>query len=301
MTAHPVEGRGEPSKRKYNRSMNTLPAIDDLWDYGDPAASAERFEEALKAGADESYRNEVLTQIARTQGLRGLFDEAHQTLDSVAEALPRVAPRVEVRYLLERGRVWNSSGDKARAREVFLHAFDAAKQGDDDYLTVDAAHMLGIVEEPGAALEWNLLGFRILDETRQERARPWIGPLSNNIAWTYHDMGEHSTALAYFERGLEFRREQGKEPGLRIARWAVARCKRSLGLLEEALAEQRAILAEYLDADGYVHEEIAECLLALGRGDEARAHFAKAFELLGSDEWLAKNESARLERLRSLS
>ncbi len=280
--------------------MNTLAAIDELWNFGDPAGTAERFEGLLES-EDESYRCEVLTQIARTQGLRSLFDEAHETLDEVSVALPRVAPRVEVRYLLERGRVWNSSGARDKAREVFLAAFDASKRVGDDYLTVDAAHMMAIVEEPAAALEWNLLGFRVVLESNQEKAGSWVGALSNNIAWTYHDMGDFDTALSYFEKGLEYRRSVGKEPGLRLARWAVARCKRSMGRFEEALEEQRAVMTEYfpsgVDTSGYVVEEIGECLLAMERNDESRAYFAQAYDVLSKDEWLVKNEGERLERM----
>lgn len=279
--------------------METLPVVDELWDFSDPAGSAERFE-GLLASNDESFVAEVRTQIARTQGLRGLYDEAHSTLDDVATVLPRVAPRVEARYLLERGRVWNSSGVREKAREVFLNAFDVCKRVGDDDLTIDAAHMVAIAEGPDAAIEWNLLGFRLVEETRQERAKRWFGPLANNIAWTYHDRGEFVTALEYFEKGLAFRLSEAKEPGLRIARWAVARCKRSLGRFDEALGEQLAILRDYPDADGYVHEEIGECLLAMDRGAEATPHFTRAFELLSQDEWFTQNEPARLERMRTL-
>jgi hypothetical protein len=49
-----------------------------------------------------------------------------------------------------------------------------------------------------------------------------------------------------------------------------------------------------------VHEEIGECLLARGRLDDARPHFAQAYTLLSQDPWLLAQESARLERLRNL-
>jgi hypothetical protein len=49
-----------------------------------------------------------------------------------------------------------------------------------------------------------------------------------------------------------------------------------------------------------VDEELGECLLALGRADEARRYFALAYEKLSADSWLVQNESARLERLRAL-
>ena len=285
--------------------MNPLQPIDDLWDFGDPEGTEAKFREVIQNAEDESFLAEVTTQIARTKSLRRHFDEAHETLDGVAGLLPRVAPRVEVRYLLERGRTWNSSGAKDKAKELFYTAFDMAKQVGDDYLTVDAAHMLAIVEEPQAALEWNLLGFRILEESQQERAKSWIGALSNNIAWSYHDIGEFETALAYFEKGLEYRRSVGKEPMLRIALWAVARCKRSLGRNEEALEEQLAIQRDYFpnvdEIDGYVAEEIAECLLALEKRQEAREYFALAHKQLSADEWLSQNEPGRIARLKELA
>ncbi len=63
---------------------------------------------------------------------------------------------------------------------------------------------------------------------------------------------------------------------------------------------RRALFAEYqqsLDEDGYVSEELGECLLALGRADEARPHFQRAYTLLSQDIWLAANEPDRLARL----
>jgi hypothetical protein len=52
------------------------------------------------------------------------------------------------------------------------------------------------------------------------------------------------------------------------------------------------------ETDGYVFEEIAECLLALGRDDEARPSFARAYELLSRDP--DEVDPVRLERLRAL-
>ena len=53
-------------------------------------------------------------------------------------------------------------------------------------------------------------------------------------------------------------------------------------------------------AGGYGAEEAAECLLALGREDEARPRFARAAELLGADAWLVEHEADRIARLRRL-
>lgn len=78
---------------------------------------------------------------------------------------------------------------------------------------------------------------------------------------------------------------------------------RSLGRCAEALAIHESLLEEYQKVnapDGYVHEEIGECLLALGRRDEARSHFAAAHNLLSQDPYFSQHETERLERMRSL-
>lgn len=88
-----------------------------------------------------------------------------------------------------------------------------------------------------------------------------------------------------------------------IATWCIARTLRSMGQFEDALTMQQALLHE-LDstgeADGYVVEEIAECLTALDRSDEARPFFAQAYQHLVTDLWLAEQAPAWLARLKSL-
>jgi tetratricopeptide (TPR) repeat protein len=134
-------------------------------------------------------------------------------------------------------------------------------------------------------------------------ARKWLGSLYNNIGWTHHDAGRYGLALAMFEKALKFREAMGQERESRVARWCVARCLRSLGRADEALATQKSLSAEYErvgGGDGYVQEEIGECLLALGRNAEATPYFAQAYDMLSKDPWLADNEPERLQRLKSL-
>jgi tetratricopeptide (TPR) repeat protein len=141
------------------------------------------------------------------------------------------------------------------------------------------------------------------EQSADESARRWLGPLYNNLAWTYHDRGDFAEALELFRKGVAFReqRPQDAEP-LRIARWSVARALRSLGRYDEALAMQRELLAEYERAgkvSGVVFEEIGECLLATGRADDAKAWFAKAYPELLSEGW-GKWEPQRVDRVKRL-
>lgn len=64
--------------------------FDTLWDYGHPDQTEAVFRQLLpQAERDHgrSYYLQLLTQIARTQGLQRQFVEAHKTLDSVKDAL----------------------------------------------------------------------------------------------------------------------------------------------------------------------------------------------------------------------
>ena len=88
-----------------------------LWNFQDPAGTRAKFQAILPETKGED-RLEVLTQIARTHGLQQQFDEAHALLDEVEGALSDETRLARLRYLLERGRAFNSGGTPDKAYEV---------------------------------------------------------------------------------------------------------------------------------------------------------------------------------------
>lgn len=277
--------------------------FDRLWDYNNPAETEQRFRSFLLQMTEPSRRAELLTQIARAQGLQRCFEAAHATLDEVERTLTPDHARPTIRYLLERGRVFNSSRQsEQQASPFFRRAWEQARAAGEDFYAIDAAHMLAISEPPEQQLEWNLAALRLAEATSEPRARGWRASLYNNIGWTYHDQGRYNEALECFEKALPCRQEAGDQPTIRIARWCVARCLRSLARVSEALAMLRELEVEHAatgETSGYVYEELAECL-ALNQDLAARSYFALAYEQLSADPWLAESESARLERLKRL-
>jgi len=282
------------------------PNFDEFWDYHQPAATEQKFRTLLPlAEGDLDYHAQLLTQIARAQGLQRQFEEAHRTLDTVETLLNSLTSnKARIRYWLERGRVFNSSKQRERASELFHQAWGLARSAAEDFYAVDAAHMLGISEPSDKQLAWSLKALEIAERSAEPRAQNWRGSLYNNLGWAYHDQAEYAPALELFERALAWREAQSQAAETRIARWCVARTLRSLNRWDEALAIQRRLLVEQHEPasskDGYVHEEIAECLLSLGRAAEAQPHFVQAHAKLSPDPWLAENEPARLERLKTL-
>lgn len=278
--------------------MSDKPDLDLLWDFSDPASSESRFREVLSspdAQADREFRAEVLTQIARALGLQGKFDEARSLLEEasgslVSESLARAWVDIEW------GRVENSSGNPQEARQRFLEAWAGARRRGQEALAIDAAHMIAIVSDEAESLAWNQKALELASHSTDSKARRWTASLLNNIGWTHHSAGRFSEALEAFEQALEDRIAQGQAEPIRVAKWCIARCLRSLGRAEEALTRLREI--EGLADDGYVDEEIGECLWTLGRWEESRATFTQAYAKLSKVARLAREEPERLQSLK---
>src|SRR5690242_14717847 len=162
-----------------------------LWDYEQPAVSEARFrailltlepEHAARDISSRSYRAEVETQIARAQGLQGAFAAAHTTLDHVAGVLGEARPRTRIRYLLERGRIWNSSGAPERAYALFEQAWELARQEDAErFYAIDAAHMLAIVTPEDEQITWNRRALDLAEQAPDGPVRWWAASLYNNL------------------------------------------------------------------------------------------------------------------------
>jgi tetratricopeptide (TPR) repeat protein len=285
-----------------------LPDFDTWWNYNKPAETEVRFREFLpemeKKGSPDLHL-QLLTQIARTQSLQKKFKEAHEILDGVEKKLSSETKVAEVRYLLERGRCFNSDKKIPQAIPLFTKAWELGKTRHLDFHAVDAAHMLAIAEkEPAKQMEWNLKAVELAEKSQDVKAQNWLGSLYNNIGWTLHDEGKFSEALTNFEKALAYQEKRGDPSRIRVAKWAIARALRSLKRFDEAMKIQRGLEVEFSkegQPDAYVFEEIAELLLATGKGQDAKPYFAKAYELLAQDIWLKDSEPKRIQRLKDLS
>ncbi|MBL4770158.1 MAG: tetratricopeptide repeat protein [Planctomycetes bacterium] len=285
----------------------SLPEWRKMWNFGDPAETEVNFRSAIEAGlaaGDQEYVRVVTTQLARTQGMQRKFDAGHAILDGIRVDLSSASTEVHMRYLLERGRLLNSSGKPEDSVPVFQEAWAMGQGVGLDPLTADAGHMLGIALKGDAALEWAQLTMTFCEASTDKRCKGWLGPLYNNTGWTLHDKGELEGALKLWQKSLNFRQVEGDANTIFISRWTIARCYRSMGRLDEALAEQLSLHRDRAATGdpgaGYIEEELGEIYLVLNNPKEARPWFAKAFEMLGQDKWLQAEEPERLARMEQL-
>ena len=186
------------------------------WDFDDLDGTETRF---------RALRDEILTQLARVEGLRKDFASGERLLDEVASDEPRVRIRVD----LERGRLRRSAGDKETALPLFERAFGSAVEAGEDWLAADAAHMAALAApDREGFVAWTNRGLELAD--RSEAAAYWAGPLLNNLGWELYDAEEYEQALDAFERALAVReRDPENTAALAHAREAVAEAKKALG------------------------------------------------------------------------
>lgn len=192
-----------------------------LWDFRDPAGSAQRFREAVGL-TDGTQRLLLLTQLARAEGLQGRYDHAHRILEQAAD----------------------------HARAAGLEA-----------LRIDALHMAALTAPAERRLDLTRAALTDALASTEPAARSWEPSPLNNIGMCLVDAGELEEALDSFRDALEACERLDKPVGdVRVARWMIGWALRLLGRTREALEVQEALKSE-LDADGgedpYVDEELA--------------------------------------------
>ena len=290
--------------------------FDELWALGEPAIVEQRFQELLPETAsspNKSMHLQILSQLALAQALQKKFADAHATLDYAETLLTPAYELAHVRILLERGRVFQQAGDINQARIFFDQSFALSAQHAFDYHTVNIAHMIAIIAPTlEEKIIWNQRAIDLALKSNDKQAHNWLGSLYNNLGQNYMDSQQFQKALTAFEEALAYRIQEKYAANIRVAQWAIARAKRMLGRIDEALETQQALLKEFDSiamqrtydipmelftlTRGWVYEELAELYYLKMK------HFAQlAHEDLCHDDMFNQVGSERLKRLRQLA
>jgi tetratricopeptide (TPR) repeat protein len=194
--------------------------LDQLWNFNDPVLSESRFRAAISDAAyDADERAELATQLGRAIGLQGRYEEADALLDSIDGDEPTVA----VRVLLERGRVLNSSGHAEMAVPLFEQAAELADHLSEEFLAVDALHMLAIADTAHAET-WTRSALEYASTVHDARTRRWMVALHNNLGWALHDAGRCTEAMVEFQLAEQWAERVGTPQQQELARAAINDC-----------------------------------------------------------------------------
>ena len=194
--------------------------LDQLWDFDDPALSEDRFREAVSEDRyDADERAELSTQLGRAIGLQGRYEEA----DALLDAIDGDEPTVAVRVLLERGRVLNSSGHPQMAVPLFEQAAELADHLGEEFLAVDALHMLAVADAAHTET-WTRSALEYASTVHDERTKRWLVALHNNLGWTLHDAGRCTEAMVEFQLAEQWAERIGTPRQQQLAREAIQAC-----------------------------------------------------------------------------
>jgi tetratricopeptide (TPR) repeat protein len=181
------------------------------WDFNDVDASRQRFRAQLEKETTDVGRAEVLTQLARADGLQDRFAEGERLLDEAAELAGGEA-LIRARIDLERGRLRRSSGDAEASLPLFEASFEDALAIPHEFIAVDAAHMAAIAAPDfETRMAWSERAIALAQTSDDPDVTYWLGSLFNNVGWDYFDAGEYETALDWFERALAEREKRPNE------------------------------------------------------------------------------------------
>ena len=201
-----------------------------LWNFDDLDASELRFRAQFEKEGSNEGRAEVLTQLARVQGLRDQFNEGDRLIDE-ASGLAGSSAVARSRIQLERGRLRRSGGDVAGALPLFESAFETAVEAGELFIAADAAHMAALAApDRQSMLTWTERGIGIAESSSDPQVYYWLGPLLNNLGSAYMDSREYAEALDCFQRALEVRKRYPEMPQMiEFAKESVVEALAALG------------------------------------------------------------------------
>lgn len=268
------------------------------WDLRDPAASLERFRKIARDAATDVDKAFALTQVARALGLQGDCAEARAILSQADLLLPATGTH-RAQYWIELGRIEREDGRTVEALSSFQQSFELATEAEDEYLAIDAAHMIAIVAPKETQIERAHFALSLARRASDEKTRRWIGSIANNLGWTYMESGRPLDAVTCFREALSVRLSQKEPTPIRLARYALGSALRGSGEINEAIQ----VLTEALamgGSIGFIEEELAECLFSIGKTMESKPLFRAAYDKLKA-AGLGERDPERLSRLRERS
>jgi predicted enzyme related to lactoylglutathione lyase len=285
---------------QYTAAQQLLEQADAVFQGRDYERAGELYKLAAQAAQKEMIKGiqgEALARVARCYLKLGRKEEGRHWLMMAEEVVTDRMPRAWSRYLGVLGRYQWKDDQLEEATETFTNMYQYCLEHDLYERAVDAAHMAAITAPGEEQIAWAKKGIAAAEKGEAEG---WLGPLWNNLGWTYSDLGRHEESLEALLNAREYHWKLGTEMNKLIADWSVGHAYRMAGQPDEAAAWMRSVLAwsEHLYAQeaspnaaewiGHSCRELGELALARDRQPEALKYLRRAREKLseaGMLEW----------------
>lgn len=282
--------------------------FENMWDYSDPVASEKNFyNEIYHQGKNAFTIWELQTQVASALRLQKKFDDSRKVLNSIQAAI-EFAPNTKEKtivgalYNLEMGRLLLDIGKTEAAYRYFGFALMMSIITSIDKLMIDAVEMLATAAFTDQTINAYLKQIERLTDSVNSADKMLMASYALIVGLKFLAHFENQRAIEQFMHARDIFSKCNKAELTRFVRLNICKVQRFLGQHKTALLElriQEQLLKKENRVDGYVLEEIAENLLALGH-DSAQIYFSKAFQDLEIRTLLNYREPTRLARLHAL-
>lgn len=266
---------------------------------------------SAKSLKNKSIYLQMLSRLAVAQALQKKFKLAHKTLDKAENELTPEQALVQVRLLLERGRVFIIAYDFKAALPHVKKCYQLSKKYKLEMYAIDAAHMMPvIVNNVKDKIKWNKIAINIAEKSRNKKeAKEWIKILHQAIGLNYIEAKQYKKALLSFKKSKQLVEKSGPKILAIGAKIGIAKSLRLLNQIDDALDIQIKLIKDCnilknknlhpIEINlfyGWIYEELAELHLK-----KVMEFSPLAYQHLSKDPWHIKNVPARLARMQKLS
>lgn len=275
-----------PKDANSSEAEKLLAEGDGTFNSRDYAGSVAIFEKAAAAAEKEKNATclaEALAMTARAYLATGKKEEGRKWLEKAKAASKDNDAKAWSRYLGVRGRYEWKDEKLEEAKKTFVAMYDYCVDKKLFDRAVDAAHMVAIVAPKEEQEAWALKGIKAAEAGGFEG---WLGPLWNNLGWSYEEQGKYPEMLEALLKAREYHYKGTQDLPKLIADWAVAKAYRLNKKLKEARELQAKTFewAKKLSAEKPDDAERAEwigwCKWELGELDAADGKKESALTLL---------------------
>lgn len=281
--------------------------------YGQALIIYQELAEIAEKQANQEFHIQALAQIARCYLIQDQPEPGKTWLDKTKKIASPEYPRGWSRYLGVLGRFQWKGGEREVATKTFQSWYQFALENQLHSEAIDAAHMVAITGNADEQIVWAKKGILAAEQGSLEG---WLGPLWNNLGWTYADRGQYSEALEALLKAREYHWKRGDEHSKLVADWSVGSIYRKLEQHEKALSWLRPTLAwaqrryaekstpETAEWVGLTLQELGEIALAQGKPEQALHDFKQTQEYLliaKMPDWDAKAYEQLVKKIETLA
>lgn len=242
-----LQSQEEKNPKKKDQSLLLLKQADEIFLRRQYEKATILYQQVAKQAEKEKEPEvliEALSQIARGFLIQGKAEEGKFWLEKAKEKFknqtPEKYPLGWSRYVGVLGRFQWKAEQKKLATKTFKEMYEFCLKHQLHSRAIDAAHMVAITGNSKEQIFWGKKGIEAAEKGKLEG---WLGPLWNNLGWTYDEKGDYQAALEALIKAREYHWRFGSEHAKLVADWSIGHINRKLKQYEKALNWLRPTLA----------------------------------------------------------